>query len=173
MDRVLTETESENLSRAGLSDTVIAEIEAIARQTPWLGFRRWLWRTPIRMTLAIAGCVLGFVISIWGGFHWFWALAIVFGFGLDMIEALWRLAIGVIDPPRRGPRTALALSIRAKPGDGGGDGAAFAQLKTLTSNAQGLTGQDALEALTRFQREKDRYQLIALSIGFVLGALVI
>lgn len=169
----LTANEYQALSRAGLDEAVIADIAGLARQTPWLRFRRWIWRPPNRIALIVAGCGLGFIASLWGGFIWFWTLAIVFAFGPDLVDALWRLATGALDPARRGARTALALSIRAKPDDGGGAGAAFAQLKTLTSNAQGLTSQDAVEALNRYQHQKDRRQLIALVIGLMLGATLI
>ena len=173
MTRALTDQERMVLERAGLDDTVIADFDALARQTPWLTVHRWMWRAHNPHALLIGAVLLGFAISVWANPAWFFTIAAGLYVLPHLISGAWRMATGAIAPQALGARTAIALSVRAKPDDMGGAGAAFAQLKLLASVAHGRKGADALEALNRYQREKDRYQLIALLIGLTLGGLML
>jgi len=165
--------ERDALDGAGFDKTVIGQIEVIARQTPWLAVRRWAWRMPVQISFACAAIPAALLGSLLVGSWAFTPLMFTLILLPYLIEGVWRMATAILDPNGRGLRTALALSVRAKPDGQGGAGFAFAQLKDLASAAQGLTGPEAVTALIRYQRKKDRHKLIAGAIMLGAGALFV
>jgi hypothetical protein len=165
--------EREALKRAGLDDTVISELDAVAGQTPWLAFRRWVWRPSVQISAAFTAFPAAMVASLLLGS---WAATPVLMSVMVapyLIEGVWRMATALLDPGGRGPRTAVAFSVRAKPDGQGGDGFAFAVLKDLAKAADGLSGAEGAAALNRYQRKKDRHQLITAAIILAVLAFIL
>jgi hypothetical protein len=166
---VLRPHERQALDRAGFDPAMIDHVETVARETSWLGYKRWIGSTPVQIGVVCGAILLAFLVD----FYLFTSLAMVIIVAPYLVEGAWRMATGFRDLDGRGARTALALSLRAKPEGQGGDGFAFAILRDAAKATHGLSGAEAVAALTRYQRKKDRDQLITGAIILAVLALIL